>query len=568
MWLFLCPKFSDSLSLLFPSLSNYDSNSVKMNSSHVVASWMRKGGSSPQSRLSEMKRKEAAKVAKLRKSKMTTNVYNKAQYIDAYIDAKSSQMRLSNALAERLPSCVSARSSSELADLARELGGRYGGTAGALTPSTPVSFGAWRESDPSLSKKTTFLETKMHCIMREAVTPPSFSHNAYLNQLGGLRPLFEKRKPLLAACKTVKEIRSVYHRMIKELSNVGFLDKTPVVCLIVQELLGNPIDSKVILACVLNFIQNESLSESGVVQLVGVYCEAVRYADLGTSGPSFGDLLRLVTVTRDTIQQERLPPVLAAPILSILFPSPEVTLASLEQLTYGTLASHQGGKHYLPGVAWGAYIQAYSRFGASLESIQKLTDRITEPKETAQAERLLSDSHVWGAYLSVSPPSHALEVFENNRRFYQLKETAYVTASLMHSLNSTQRVSDGEKSLSLFRQLQQDKQKVHGTTGVFAEYMRSLAICGDLSKLLALSVDYEGFLSLFGVSYEVYEEVIDPSQRTVESGRRNLSQLRQRLPLEFPPKLQHEWERAVTLLTTTKEQSDYAVSAEDLMDML
>ncbi|RNF27075.1 oxidoreductase [Trypanosoma conorhini] len=489
--------------------------------------------------LRAVRRVERRRVAKAQARRATegTNPYNKAQYINAFVEAESARMtheRLMHEGAAEEQSLLAvvnaARPAVAMAPDKHVLPGTTGPGA--------VAFGAWREADPALERACLSADRNLHCIVRGATTPPAFSPEALqrgmparlesvqrllrLLHASGRRRWPRARLSAFAACMESSldaacgEDFSTRQRVMAVLLHSAAARNWELALQLYQSLL---------LPCLQQQRRRLGRGEEAVTgtdattaaasTLVAVLCESIRaHHHAGSpargSGPSFNTLAGLLHPSSPPLL-----PVAAAPLFSILQPSDGATWQKAVALAQ-RFQPRGATRMYLPAIAWGELLRAMHRMGASLAEVQGVVDIITDPSRTKNADKHMRDTHIWNAYISVSDWRHALEVYSSNLPYYGVKETAATSAALMESLL---RDKQWEQALDVFRRLQRKEgQLIIGTSGVFTAVFRALEQQGDWQAVAALLMDFDHFLAHFGVPHDFWlasplrEALMSPQQ--------------------------------------------------------
>ncbi|KAG5497514.1 hypothetical protein JKF63_03778 [Porcisia hertigi] len=176
---------------------------------------------------------------------------------------------------------------------------------------------------------------------------------------------------------------------------------------------------------------------------------------------------------------------------------------------------------YMPALAWGEYIRALHRCGASLEELQEATDRITDRAYTRHADALLSSTHVWNAYLACSPGSHAKWVYEKNLRAYRVKETPATTAAVMTALLREGTAESRAEARVLWKRCQHahaSSKTVLHTCSTLNAHIRLLEAEGQSATLQGLLTSFEGLYEPFGVTLESFSRAVEEVRRRSSSG--------------------------------------------------
>ncbi|KAL7697416.1 hypothetical protein NQL31_003884 [Lotmaria passim] len=271
-------------------------------------------------------------------------------------------------------------------------------------------------------------------------------------------------------------------------------------------------------------------------------------------------------------------PVVAAPLLAVAglresLEAPRVTNAShrVQHLTdrycihrsVPTTYIHKKKKAqplaYMPALAWGEYLRALHRCGASLLDIQAATDRITDADVTRNALQLLSNTHVWNAYLMCSPGSHAVEVYENNLKAYRVKDTPATVAAVMTALLNEKTAEATAKARALWRKLRighTGKKVIVGTCSTVVAHARLLAAENNVVAVRDLLMSYEDLYEIFGIPMDWHEKQRHELQMsetraelTIRDGLRTLHSACAAFPLLIPPAVQMALTQAARSVT-------------------
>nr|ACS87886.1 conserved hypothetical protein [Angomonas deanei] len=218
---------------------------------------------------------------------------------------------------------------------------------------------------------------------------------------------------------------------------------------------------------------------------------------------------------------------------------------------------------YMPAIAWAEYLRARHRCGASLAELQAATDRITDPNKTRHATELLSNTHVWNAYLSCSPGPHAMEVYEKNLRPYHVAETPATVAAVMTALIESEGTAKGAaQARALWERLlktSSDKKMISRTSSTLVAYAKLLVLEGNAEALSKLLTSYDDLYECFGVPVEWFgkeqqralkNDVSDGTDQKIKAGLRLLHRVCAAHPLLIPPLVQK------TLLDATRQVTD------------
>ncbi|RNF05721.1 oxidoreductase [Trypanosoma rangeli] len=474
--------------------------------------------------LRTVRRVERRRVEKAQARRATegTNPYNKAQYINAFVEAESARMTH-----ERLMKENAAEEQSLLAvvNAARPpvVMASDKNVPPGKTESGAVAFGAWREADPALDRVCLSMDRNLHCIVRGATTPPAFSPEALQRGIptrlqsvqrllqfvhanghgrwpkGRLNAFAVRMETCLsAACGDDFSMRQ---RLMTMLLYSAAKRNWELAFQLYQELLLPAIQQQQRRVGEGVGAVTGTEASASASTFVAVLCESIRaYHHAGAltsySCPPFNTVAELVHPSSPPLL-----PVAAAPLFSILQPSNNATWEKVVELVQ-RFQPHGNARMYLPAIAWGEMLRAMHRMGASLTEVQGVVDIITDPNRTKNAEKHMRDTHIWNAYISVSDWGHALEVYSNNLAHYGVKKTAATSAALMESLL---RDRQWEQALDVFHRLQQKEgQLIIGTSSVFTAVFQALEQQGDWQAVVSLLMDFDHFLVYFGVPHDFW----------------------------------------------------------------
>nr|CAJ2478178.1 unnamed protein product [Leishmania braziliensis] len=232
-------------------------------------------------------------------------------------------------------------------------------------------------------------------------------------------------------------------------------------------------------------------------------------------------------------------------------------------------AACNSGPAYMPALAWGEYLRAMHRCGASLAEIQSATDRITDKADTRHADSLLSSTHLWNAYLACSPGSHAKEVYERNLHVYRVKETPATTAAVMTALLQEGTAESCVEARALWKRLQRvhasGKMILH-TSSTLTAYIRLLEVEGQADALLGLLTSFEGLYEPFGVAPKSFARAVEEVHRRgsggsgIEEGLDLLACACNRHPFLVPPFVRYVLVRAIKRTSTAAASAKAAVT--------
>lgn len=224
------------------------------------------------------------------------------------------------------------------------------------------------------------------------------------------------------------------------------------------------------------------------------------------------------------------------------------------------------GPAYMPELAWGEYLRALHRCGASLTQLQAETDRLTDAAHTRNADLLLSSTHVWDAYLACSPGTHAAEVYASNLRAYNVRETPATAAAVMTAL-----LRDGTTEGRVAARVHWARLQQHSagpmlarTSSTLVAYVRLLEAEADAAALSALLYSFEDLYECFGVPQEcVAAAARAPRGRPAEGhgtpaapGLDVLDGVCAAHPFCVPAEVRHALRRAVARATETAPAAD------------
>ncbi|KPA73952.1 hypothetical protein ABB37_09538 [Leptomonas pyrrhocoris] len=218
---------------------------------------------------------------------------------------------------------------------------------------------------------------------------------------------------------------------------------------------------------------------------------------------------------------------------------------------------------YMPALAWGEYLRALHRCGASLLDLQAATDNITDAGVTRHARQLLSNTHVWNAYLACCPGPHALEVYERNRGRYHVQDTPATIAAVMTALLNAHTAETNAQARTLWSRLrkgQPAKKMITGTCSTVVAHARLLQAEGNAAAVRALLTSYEDLYECFGVPHEWFQqqrkELAEREsrgrERAMADGLRVLLRASAAFPLLIPPAVQ------VALVQAARETGEEA----------
>ncbi|CBZ36441.1 hypothetical protein, conserved [Leishmania donovani] len=230
------------------------------------------------------------------------------------------------------------------------------------------------------------------------------------------------------------------------------------------------------------------------------------------------------------------------------------------------------GPAYMPALAWGEYLRALHRCGASLAEMQEATDRITDKACTRHADSLLSSTHVWNAYLACSPGSHAKELYEKNLRAYKVRETPATTAAVMIALLREGTAESRVEARTLWKRLQHvhvsGKMVLH-TSSTLMAYIRLLEVEGQADELLELLTSFEGLYEPFGVAPESFSRAVEAVHQRgrgssgIARGLDLLAHICHAHPFLVPPLVRYAVVQAIERTTTAAAYAKVAVTSHN-----
>lgn len=345
--------------------------------------------------------------------------------------------------------------------------------------------------------------------------------------------------------------------------------------------------------------------------LLAIVCEGIRYSSPRLGRPPLEQLTEAVIQAAERCKGNRLPPVVAAPVLSAVGGAVDTPAAAGSHLLrvldkHLTQLSHDGLRSYLPAVAWGELLHAAARVGCDTSAIQQLTDRITDPTATKGAEKLLRHPLLWAAYIaSCGDTKHSMEVFEKNRSSYGIGDHPRVLTAMLRTV-----LGCGERSASDSSLVALPPDVVRFSEGIFdrlrrleerggSDYIPSAAsthvayalLCDctrDWQRLQSWLTDYEPVFFTFGIPQSWWEARL-PSQwrdasssssssNSVDVCRQLLEDCHNEFPFRLPPAvsyqidvaLQHMKEERVTSERHERDESIHqpALTADALADLM
>lgn len=205
---------------------------------------------------------------------------------------------------------------------------------------------------------------------------------------------------------------------------------------------------------------------------------------------------------------------------------------------------------YMPALAWGEYLRALHRCGASLADLQAATDQLTDANITRHAAQLLSNTHVWNAYLACTPGNHAVEVYENNAKHYRVKETPATVAAVMTALLKDNTTASTREARALWKRLRQGppaRKTTTTTCSTALAYIRLVEAEGDTTgaSLTDYLLSYEDLYEGFGVPMEWFDKQrgelrvrVTAGELTMRDGLRVLHRACAAFPFLIPPAVQ------------------------------
>lgn len=480
----------------------------------------------------------------VRRSKGGAHLLRKEQYIAAYVEAKSDAISQSLSLRKSYADLPPVKSPKELDDLAVELSQTYRmpSTRGRLSSSGEdalvekgtTAFGSWREPSGVVSMRSRSADFIFHQVIREGKTPVALSPASLQRTFADVPAVQKFDHYLLRLSRprggAAQAPQISVQRLGEEIERVVSAHKTGGVrgedtallrCYCVQrmcELLGWAVAVAYLKRCI---GAREGVTRDEKASLIGALCECVRETRRAqqdvtdsVSSISVGELSSLCEAffPPSVTGAPPLPPVAAAPLLSVLSFG-EACVAggglSLVQDFANRFLIHRGrqGLQYLPAIAWGEYIRACWRFGASAAELQSLVDRVTDPKCTKNAEALLTSPRVWSAYLyCCDSATHALEVYRNNLPHYKVTPLPCITTSVISCLTRSKNPRDAETALELWGELRRtETQYVIGSTSLFVSLCKAFHILDKEVDFFRLLVDFNAFLVYFKVDYDWWE---------------------------------------------------------------
>lgn len=518
---------------------------------------MRRGSETASELMKTARRVEQKRVAKVKKQQLEPNPYHKAQYVSAYLEAKSAVISQHKAVERRHAETTfgpTPSASKELALLSKELRCSYGKNPhkgfvstkqkdnSSLThpPRTKkklqhVSFGDWKEPVPSIQRELHALDVRLHTIARGGLTPPSLSTEALKRCAApfsrALRPLFDAIKNLDTnpTAVDVQNLATESVTLLKELHAKGQLkplEWSNVVSLCMQQLFSRTTAWQHGYFFLQTYLQkcrevlNHKDFHRDACQQTAVFAECTRFYNYGTTGPTLAQLTELCQLTQGDTKRP-LAALTAAPLLSIVYDASGTDKPEgVHAFAKSYLLQRKGRLVYLHSSAWGEYAKAIHRFGASPSAIQGLIDKCTDESTTVNAKQHLSSTHVWNAYLACSEAAHALEVYQNNRVHYKLKGTSETTAALMSSLARAHTNSRSKEALELFKVLQQRGDMLHYTAGTLVALLDNYCVLKDFTSCLELALNFEAFFAPFGCREEAFGTAYHSVMGTVEEDQK------------------------------------------------
>ncbi|KAG5495755.1 hypothetical protein JIQ42_02615 [Leishmania sp. Namibia] len=229
------------------------------------------------------------------------------------------------------------------------------------------------------------------------------------------------------------------------------------------------------------------------------------------------------------------------------------------------------GPAYMPAVAWGEYLRALHRCGASLVELQGATDRITDKAYTRHADALLSSTHVWSAYLACSPGSHAKEVYERNLRAYRVKETPATTAAVVMALLQEGTAESRTEARALWSRLQRvhasGKMVLH-TCSTLTAYIRLLEVERQADALVGLLTSFEGVYEPFGVALESFSQAVEKVRQrssggsAIAEGLDLLAHVCYAHPFLVPPQVRYALVQAIERTTAAAASAKAAMTGQ------
>ncbi|KPI90326.1 hypothetical protein ABL78_0553 [Leptomonas seymouri] len=473
---------------------------------------------------------------------------------------------------------------------------------------TPIAFGAWRSADAGntrLSEKIRSADVVWHCVIREARTPPELSPEVVQRALPHQSPpavrrllTFLQARSFRAATKPVnmERLQSEVTAALRALKYSRELQKNVALFVVFSLSCFREwcIASHFVLwlhaqwPSLAEFTADSPLSEAASVCLTdsshfaALLFETVRWASPKNASllPTLGEVeqfcgsfcgTRAESTTGGGAAGEGShggllwAPVVAAPLLSVvgLRESVDGPLRGATEQVEGLVERYccwrsmpESYYHrkkakplaYMPALAWGEYLRALHRCGASLADLQAAADRITDPSATRNAAQLTSSTHLWNAYLACSPGPHAVEVYESNAKHYHVQSTPATMAAIMTALlneNTAEMRAQARVLWGRLRKEQLAKRMTTGTCSTVIAYIRLLQAEGDATAVRDLMTSYEDLYECFGVPREWFEQQrqeLEKEGRRGESittgGLRVLRRASAAFPLLIPPAVQ------------------------------
>lgn len=421
-----------------------------------------------------------------------------------------------------------------------------------------IPFGAWRSNDAAVQHRMDAADFVTHCIIREGKTPAAYGPEAIYRAMPQTVPAvrrlmvflhdFSSISPAPATAERERIVAAIQRHCRSALDATASSKTTQLYVALFTILdttrsLGWEVGQILLvwlcrewMRMTTGAVTRQSTATSDLSLLCSIFFETTRWVAPEKGSPTLPQLEELCTTlteifrrtpsgdeSRGAVALEKRPAsspiwdaVVAAPLLSLvgLAPSRDALSPPLADEPMAVRAFAErfciqrrslDSRSYMPAIAWGEYLRALHRSAASLEEIQAMTDAITDAKRTKHADALLRDTSIWNAYLSCTPAAHAMEVYQQNRLHYGLKETPATVAALCNSLLSNLLTAENtQRAAELWDGLRRrrDGKMVVLTCSTALVAIRLYEVEANLAKLLEMVAVFDALFLGFGVPLE------------------------------------------------------------------
>ncbi|KAG5471267.1 hypothetical protein LSCM1_01340 [Leishmania martiniquensis] len=513
------------------------------------------------------------------------------------------------------------------------------------SPASRIEFGAWRSmssGDARLRRRLRSADVMRHCVVREARTPPSLSPEVIQRMLPAQLPAPAQR--LIGYLKSARfqesggptncdRLQVQLEEALHALRHSHELQRAVAIyaVLFLSAFRDWHTASTILVSLVQQWpacVVAPGTSSSGMTKIlyedrshmIALFMETARWrcSRPSVAAPSLDELERVCAALHAPFVDKaactgaaplpRWDSVVSAPLLSLMgmHKLPGDRRACSETAKVKSLAERfclhrsatsslhssaacAAGPAYMPAVAWGEYLRALHRCGASLAEMQEATDRITDTACTRHADSLLRSTHVWNAYLSCSPGNHAKEVYEKNLCAYRVTETPATTAAVVTALLQDGTAESHAEARALWNRLPHKhpsgKVVLH-TCSTLTAHIRLLEVERQADALLELLTSFEGIYQPFGVAPASFSRAVEKVRQRSSGdsashswGLDLLAYICNAHPFLVPPPVCHALVQAIERTTAAAASAEAAMagqngtgvpplSAEDLADLL